>query len=354
MFEIGKKARITKLTSGERIRLSNSLLVKYMTDREFFHDFSQHSNLSPQVQTKKYTESLMCIVAGQRGDGSNARGVDFVDILTGEPSEGKGCSTVDQLNACKECGASVLAGLEECPVCGSNRILVKEDTKWLFFTSDQCLRDIMVHRFYFCCIFEWESHVNGCIMARMYAISTKNRGFWSCFLDYKARKIAKGKKKAPFNGHHSLLKFDMMAANLIYEARCDPSDMSVTTNLIVGRDKARPRNLKPLQEYASGVNLSIEKAAEAAEQLGIKLPADKYLEISGGKKIEAKRLLLHELQKHIRKEKIDNLKVCHTLCNVLYSYDITEEEKKILYQRIKKGRLQVNEDRRERRTYKQR
>lgn len=90
------------------------------------------TNQTPAAKIGYIGQHLTSLVTGVPGTGTGARGDDLAD-----GSEVKSCNKVDQLDKCKACGAKVLRMQDSCPVCGSDKIDRKDDSKWLFSIRDE-------------------------------------------------------------------------------------------------------------------------------------------------------------------------------------------------------------------------
>lgn len=90
------------------------------------------TNQTPAAKIGYIGQHLASLITGVPGTGSGARGDDLAD-----GSEVKSCNKVDQADKCKDCDARVLRFETKCPVCGSENINRKDDSKWLFSIRDQ-------------------------------------------------------------------------------------------------------------------------------------------------------------------------------------------------------------------------
>lgn len=90
------------------------------------------TNQTPAAKIGYIGQHLASLITGVPGTGSGARGDDLAD-----GSEIKSCNKVDQVDKCKKCGNRVLRFEIKCSSCGSQDIIRKNDSKWLFSVRDQ-------------------------------------------------------------------------------------------------------------------------------------------------------------------------------------------------------------------------
>jgi len=89
--------------------------------------WSRITNQTPNLNVGYPGQHLASFITGMRGEATGARGNDIID-----GTEVKSCSKIDQVDECKECKSKVLRIQRLCPICGSNNIDRKNDSKWLF------------------------------------------------------------------------------------------------------------------------------------------------------------------------------------------------------------------------------
>ena len=119
-----------------RDRLCELLVDLVLSPREQAIRWSMLTKQTPNMRIGYPGQHLASLVTGMEGHRSGARGHDLAD-----GSEVKSCSRIDQLDKCKDCGASVARLEEACPECESTRIVRKADSKWLFtIRSEEELR----------------------------------------------------------------------------------------------------------------------------------------------------------------------------------------------------------------------
>ena len=89
--------------------------------------WSQITKQTPNIKIGYPGQHLASLITGMEGERSGARGNDLLD-----GTEVKSCSRIDQLDKCKDCDGPVARMEIVCSACGSDNIMRKNDSKWLF------------------------------------------------------------------------------------------------------------------------------------------------------------------------------------------------------------------------------
>lgn len=120
----------------------NTTLITIANNQAQIKDFLKDLVIKPRVDIHKWAlitkqtptlkigyigQHLTSLIVGMEGDRTGARGHDIID-----GTEVKSCTKVDQVDQCKSCKGRVMRAESVCSHCGSNSILRKDDSKWLF------------------------------------------------------------------------------------------------------------------------------------------------------------------------------------------------------------------------------
>lgn len=197
-----------------------NLLIKelFLDLRATVNAWSVVTCQTPQARMGYVGQHLTSIVTGYPGGKSGARGYDIV--LPDGYGEIKTCYRVDQLGACRECGAVVSAMEKACSACGSSNIQRKDDSKWLIGlrNHDEFVEAIEPVVYYFV-LFEFaDLNDPSDIVASIWSVDPQDPGFALCMADYYLNIRANSRSKAPFNLWPYKPKFYMMKPRLIYQS----------------------------------------------------------------------------------------------------------------------------------------
>lgn len=281
----------------------------YVDLRRKVRQWSELTQQTPQARMGYVGQHLVSAVTGFPGGRSGARGKDLV--LPGNlHAEIKTCSRVDQLGSCNDCSARVSSIELECPQCGSTHIQRKDDSKWLIGVKDKAeLRDLFESRYFYFVLFDFVDLANAMdINARIWRVDPRTKGFAYCMIDYFHNIGSQSKSGAPFNMWPFKLKFDLLAADLIFHAEIAKDD-SISFRVFEGvRGVALREPLPPLGKYAQsgGQELSVETLAGVAEHLGLQLPTGQ------------KRALLDAIENERTRGAVTDTALVSVLCDALY------------------------------------
>ena len=226
---------------------------------------------TPQARMGYVGQHLTSVVTGIPGGRSGARGDDLFDPATGEVSEIKTCTRVDQLGRCKDCGVNVAAVELLCHNCGSKNIIRNDDSKWLITPQTEGdMATLFDPTTYYLVLFDFVDIASAAaINASIYAVDPKSWGFSMCMVDYWVNIRPMSKSKAPFNLWPFSLKFELMQPKLIYHAVISQDD-SIRTRLFPGRDKPEETRLSPLTAFTRAKTLKSEVINSLCEHAGVR------------------------------------------------------------------------------------
>ena len=246
MTQSASKYRLGEVAASELL-----LTDLYVALRRSLLSWSRVTLQTPQARMGYVGQHLTSVVTGIPGGRSGARGDDLFDPTNGRCYEIKTCTRVDQLGLCGKCGASVAAVERECPVCKSEKIVRKDDSKWLITPqTDADMTTLFDPTTYFLVLFDFEDLQKAeNINARIYAVDPQTPGFNLCMVDYWHNIRSKSVSKAPFNLWPFSFKFELMSPELIYHAVIKQDD-SITTMIFPGRDKPVKVGLSSLASLA--------------------------------------------------------------------------------------------------------
>ena len=302
----------------------------YIDLRNEVNAWSKITCQTPQARMGYIGQHLVSVVTGYPGGKSGARGYDLV-MDNGEYGEIKTCYRVDQLGACGDCGAVVSSLEKECSRCGSKNIIRKDDSKWLIgIQHDHEFSEISDPKSYYFVLFEFEDisvNDNDNIIASIWEVDPKCKGFMYCMIDYYYNIRAKSRSKAPFNMWPYSLKFGITNPKLIYRSVI-LGNGKIKTKIFPSLKNGTIDELKSMPSYSSATTLTSEKITSVIKTISPNAP------ISGDKKE-----LLNRLE-CLRKEKnIGNKELCDLLADAVYYPSIAIYKDKIperLYTYFKK------------------
>ena len=182
----------------------------YIDLRNAVNAWSKITHQTPQARMGYIGQHLVSVVTGYPGGKSGARGYDLV-MDAGAYGEIKTCYRVDQLGKCGNCGAAVSSLERQCARCGSVNIIRKDDSKWLIgIRHDQEFSEILDPKRYYFVLFEYEDisdNDNDTIIASIWEVDPRCKGFAYCMIDYYLNIRAKSESSAPFDMWPYRIKF---------------------------------------------------------------------------------------------------------------------------------------------------
>lgn len=239
---------------------ASEALIKdlYIDLRTKVNEWSEITNQTPQARMGYIGQHLVSVVTGYPGGKSGARGYDLI-MNDGTYGEIKTCYRVDQLGSCNKCGA-VVSSLEiQCATCGSIDINRKDDSKWLIsLRNDKEFEEVVEPIKYYFVLFEFEDlsdATNNNIVASIWEVDSKEKGFAFCMIDYYLNIRAKSKSKAPFNMWPHEFKFLLTKPTLIYQSKIMP-DGTIHTIVFPSLNNSKKDMLKQLTKYSRATTIT--------------------------------------------------------------------------------------------------
>jgi len=269
---------------------------------------------------------LVSVVTGFPGGKSGARGYDLV-MGNGTYGEIKTCYRVDQLGKCCDCEAVVSSLEKECSNCGSKNIKRKDDSKWLIgIQHDEEFKHILDPQSYFFVLFEFEELENinnDNIIASIWEVDPKTKGFGYCMMDYYLNIKANSKSGAPFNMWPYQFKFTMTQPNLIYRALIK-GDGSIDTQVFPTKGNSYTDELLPLSEYSRATTLTLEVVQKVFQKFVV------GESITG----KSKTKLLQRLEEVRVRDSISNEDLCNAFADAVY-LPLLEDKKTLIPMHLK-------------------
>lgn len=245
-------------TIGTRDATIQLIQELYIDLRNKVNEWSQITKQTPQARMGYVGQHLVSVVTGFPGGRSGARGHD-IELPNGEFGEIKTCYKVDQLGHCKECGNTVSSIENECSACSSNNIERKNDSKWLITIRNETeFEEILNPLLYYFVLFDYDninSPDDNKIIASIWEVNPKNKGFAYCMMDYYLNIRSASESKAPFNMWPYSLKFALTKPRLIF--RCEILDNDVEITKFPDQEHG-VISLEPLYEYSSARTITGE------------------------------------------------------------------------------------------------
>lgn len=281
------------------IEASETLIKDLYIDLRYkVNAWSEITQQTPQARMGYIGQHLVSVVTGYPGGKSGARGHDLV-MDNSKYGEIKTCYRVDQLGCCKDCSAAVSSLENKCSSCGSTNIIRKNDSKWLIAirNDEEFVKLLEPHRYYFV-LFEFEdiySSINNDIVASIWEVNTKNKGFAYCMIDYYLNIRSKSSSKASFNMWPHSLKFALTEPKLIYRSKITGKG-EIITEVFPSKNNTYLDELLPLYNYHGATTVSDQNIINIIKQC----------EISAHTKGLSKENLLSLLEK---------IRVCHNMTN---------------------------------------
>ena len=241
---------------------ASEALIKdlYIDLRSKVNAWSEITFQTPQARMGYVGQHLVSVVTGFPGGKSGARGYDLV-MENGEYGEIKTCYRVDQLGACKNCGAVVSSLETSCSSCGSLNIDRKDDSKWLIaLRNDQEFEEVIEPKKYYFVLFEFADLIdtsNNDIVASIWEVDSLNKGFAYCMVDYYLNIRANSQSKAPFNMWPHQFKFALTKPDLIYKSIIK-NNGNIETLVFPTLNNQKSDELLSLSEYSGATTITIE------------------------------------------------------------------------------------------------
>lgn len=291
---------------------ASEALIKdlYLDLRSKVNAWSKITNQTPQARMGYIGQHLVSIVTGYPGGKSGARGYDLI-MENNSYGEIKTCYRVDQLGSCNQCGAVVSSLETSCAACHSTSINRKDDSKWLISLRNETEFEKVIEptRYYFV-LFEFENlndTTNNNIIASIWEVDPKNKGFAYCMIDYYLNIRTNSTSKAPFNMWPYRLKFLLTKPILIYRSRIK-EDGTIDTMIFPTMGNSYTDVLEPLPTYSRADTITLDAIHKVLNNLGIETSALP----------KNKRTCLQLLEKLRTKNNIDNDTLCDALADAIY------------------------------------
>ena len=285
------------------------LLIKelYIDLRNKVNKWSSITKQTPQARMGYVGQHLVSVVTGFPGGRSGARGHD-IELSEGKYAEIKTCYKVDQLGHCKDCGCAVSSIETLCSECGSSNIERKDDSKWLIsIRNDEEFEKILDPELYYFVLFDFEDiedSSNDNIIASIWEVDPKTKGFAFCMFDYYLNIRSKSDSKAPFNMWPYQIKFQLCCPKLIFRCRIDGDEVSI---LHFPNETKEELVIDELCSYSSTKTITKEAVREAIKRFSGELLT-----------IQDKKKLLNRLQMIREELNISNEELCDVLSEVIY------------------------------------
>ena len=266
-------------------------------------------------------QHLASVVTGLEGSRTGARGDDLI-APDGKHSEVKTCYRVDQLGECSVCGFKVAITDKVCPLCGSDRLKRKDDSKWLIGlpANDELAKKkfdaIFENESFYLVLFEFEDlSCPDVIITSIWEVDPKFRGFAYCMLDYYKNIWANSASHAPFNLWPYSVKFYLMMPKLIYQARIK-QDNTIETMRFPGIDPNVKSSFPPLSNFYRSTGFTFDICRELAARF--------MIDVTGKTRLS----LMSEIEEYRK----------HDLCDDAHFIDVLNE---VFYARIMPYRHEI-------------
>ena len=294
---------------------SSEALIRelYIELRRRVNVWAEITKQTAQARMGYIGQHLVSIATGYPGGRSGARGKDLV-ISDHEFGEIKTCYRVDQLGSCLNCGAVVASIERSCHSCDSEKILRKDDSKWLIGIRNEAeYAEILQPKYYYFVLFEFEDLSSpDIIVASIWRVNPRAPGFAYALIDYNENIKSNSTSGAPLNIWPYQLKFQLMRPCLIYRSKIYLDD-TVVTEIFPHRDDPVPEAMVDLAEFSRSRNFTNEKVLLAAETLGV-----------GKLEGPTKRHMMIELLKRAEQKGIGAGDFTDAIATSLYRLDIEE------------------------------
>ena len=281
----------------------------YIDLRAKVNAWSQITCQTPQARMGYVGQHLVSVVTGFPGGKSGARGHDL-EMGEGAYGEIKTCYRVDQLGACRDCGGVVSSLETQCARCASRNIDRKDDSKWLItLRNDGEFAQVLEPLRYYFVLFEFADltdPANNDILASIWQVNPRNKGFAYCMADYYLNIRAKSASKAPFNMWPHELKFLLTRPELIYRSLIR-GDGRIETLVFPTLGNGYAESLRPLETYARATTLTPQAVRLALARLTGRDPG-----------ALSKRAGLARLEEERQGRLLDNGLLCDLLAEAVY------------------------------------
>jgi len=214
-------------------KLINDIYVNYRIN---LITWSEVTKQTPVVDPEYLSMHLVSIFTGIRGTGTAARGYDLSD-----GSEVKSSSRVEQLGKCKQCGYTVTALEEVCGHCGSDNILRKFDSHWIFsLRTTQEVDSLLSRPTIYLVLIDYENvETRDVIRIRIWKLDP-NDIFVQTFLrdyyfkEFYQQRIERGETPAPCNLHPDKPLTKFLKTELLFRAQINfrTEDTGINIQLI--------------------------------------------------------------------------------------------------------------------------
>lgn len=281
----------------------------YINLRNEVNKWSEITKQTPQARMGYIGQHLVSVVTGYPGGKSGARGRDLI-IDDQRYGEIKTCYRVDQLGQCADCHAVVSSLEETCSSCGSSNIDRKDDSKWLIgIRHDSEFSEILDPESYYFVLFEFEDLYkknNKNIIASIWEVNPKTKGFAYCMIDYYLNIRANSTSKAPFNMWPYQLKFLLTNPKLIYRSTIYGNG-NIKTTIFPTLNNGYIEELKSLQEYKHTRTLSKDALKSVIREIA------PHASVQG-----SKEELIDRLENLRISQKMSNKDLCDYLSDAIY------------------------------------
>jgi len=304
------------------IEASEALLKDLYIDlRAKVNAWSEITQQTPQARMGYIGQHLVSVVTGYPGGKSGARGYDLI-ISPTEYGEIKTCYRVDQLGTCKACKAVVSSLESVCAACGSTEIDRKDDSKWLIsIRNDAEFANILKPSVYYFVLFEYSdlsNTVQSDIIASIWEVDPKTKGFAYCMIDYYLNIRSKSQSKAPFDMWPYMIKFALTNPKLIYRSIISPNG-EVRTEVFPTLGNAYYDEMKQLSNYARSQTITVDHLKRIIKRFDSSASISKL----------SKRVLLERIEDIQQKKKISNATLCDVFSEEVYLPEIISQKDRI-------------------------
>lgn len=302
---------------------ASEVLIKdlYIDLRAKVNAWAEITCQTPQARMGYIGQHLTSVVTGYPGGKSGARGYDIV-LPDDKYGEIKTCYRVDQLGSCMDCGAPVSSLEMYCSSCKSTNINRKDDSKWLISIKNdtEFAKIIDPYRYYFV-LFEFEeieNLKNSNIVASIWEVDPKAKGFGYCMIDYYLNIRSKSSSKAPFDMWPHDFKFTLTMPKLIYQSLiCE--DGKIITKIFPNNGLERIDELKPLLNYSRAKTLTVASLKKTIHKFAPDICTAQ----------KSKTALINILEDLRLTDHISNDNLCDALADAIYLPKIIPVKKSI-------------------------
>lgn len=299
----------------------------YIDLRNKVNEWAKITKQTPQARMGYVGQHLVSVVTGYPGGKSGARGYDLI-MGQEEYGEIKTCYRVDQLGQCADCAAAVSSLETRCASCGSKNILRKDDSKWLItIRHDEEFKKILEPKRYYFVLFELEDMKdidNNNIVASIWEVNPKNKGFAYWMMDYYLNVRTGSKSNAPCDVWPYKIQFALTQPELIYRSVIK-ADGEIDTQIFPTKGNWYKDKLWPLQEYSRAGTLTLDVVRTVAK---VFLPENQV-------KNQGKKELLEMLENVRVEREIPNAVLCDAFADAVYLPRLKNQKDKLPKELIK-------------------